>query len=107
MGAVNGDQPLAGSWFGLDPGRFYATGAEGSSGAPAARPDGSSLGVQHISPVFDSSQGGNGYSVPQGTDSTNAASNPLKDIVSGVSTPPAVPAGGRVIAPRGPGSGQG
>jgi hypothetical protein len=100
------DQPgFAGEFPGrgpLDAGSLSNT--HGSDGAPAARPDGTSLGVQRIGWSFDSSQGQPGYTVPQGTDSTASAANPMLDKVSGQVTPVAAPPG-HVVTPHHPNAG--
>lgn len=104
--AVNSDSAIQQSGIpGLDAGSWYATGAQGSDGAPAARPDGESLGIQHVGWSFDSSQGQGGYSVPQGLDSTAAANSPMVDKISGTVTPEAAPPG-HVVTPHHPGAGR-
>lgn len=77
--------------------------APGSAGAPADADGNQGGGVPvHVSFSFDSSQAG-GYSVDQGPKSTNAASDPLLDKVSGTVTPTSW--AGHVCGPSHPNAG--
>ena len=65
---------------------------------------GASLGTVPVSRPYDSVAAGIPM-VEQTTGSTNSAIDPMLDRVSGARTPPPVPPGGRVWAPRGKGAG--
>lgn len=81
---------------------------QGTAGAEAPgmyQDGGPPLATVPVSHIYDSNVA-NVPTVAVHAEATNSAADPMLDAVSKTRTPPAVPAGGRVIAPRGPGAGQ-
>jgi hypothetical protein len=103
--AINSDTPIESSGIpGLDAGSWYATGAQGSTGS--TRPDSSELGQATVAAdPFQSGQGPRPMAA-QGYGSTSNDSDPMKDVVSGTVTPPAVVAGATVAGPHHPNAGR-
>ena len=105
MAANDGEHPITDSGI---PGVTYpmGTGAQGSTGGmPHGPSDGGVAGTAQLSPVYESVQGGVQH-LAQGTLASQASGNVDQDGISGVDASPKWMSG-RVIAPRGPGSGQG